>query len=387
LNDPSRRSEPLRLDVVEPPSVVRVVLAEIGSPGPLHYLIEGEGFQVVGCASNDAELARVLTHVEPDVVVLDADISATSVLVAREEAPSSELIVLWPEGVQLPAGAERVHPRLVYQDLGPAIRRAANDRQNRHPVVIERDDEDLSAPAAPPRSVALPSSAAQRTSTRVLVGTAALIALIVMTMGASFALEGRTGAPQPSDTRTTEISPSATARPGRGPGATATSPPSRTGDARPSVATRCVPGAKTDHRAPNEHAAAAASHAHQACASTDRGSAHSAPHHHANGRGNGPTTGAGNPNAKGGGNANAKGGNAEGGGNANAKGGNAKGGGNANAKGSNAKGRGNANAEGGGNANAKGSDTVTDATAPGRSQDHPSGPPATPGAARNGPPG
>ena len=198
--------------------MVRVVLAEIGSPGPLHYLIEGEGFQVVGCASNDAELARVLAHVEPDVVVLDADVSATSVLVAREEAPSSELIVLWPEGVQLPAGAERVHPRLVYQDLGPAIRRAADDRRNRHPAVVEPDDDDLSAPAAPPRSVDLPSSAAQRTSTRVLVGTAALIALIVMTMGASFALEGRTRAPQPTSTRTTEISPSATAGSGTGTG-------------------------------------------------------------------------------------------------------------------------------------------------------------------------
>ena len=66
-----------------------------------------------------------------------------------------------------------------------------------------------------------------------------------------------------------------------------------------------MPGAKTDHRAPNEHAAAAAAaaSAHQACAGSDRGSAHSAPHQHANGRGNGPTTGAGNPNAKGGGNA------------------------------------------------------------------------------------
>jgi len=346
--------------------VVRVVLAEIGSPGPLHYLIEGEGFQVVGCASNDAELARVLTHVEPDVVVLDADISATSVLVAREEAPSSELILLWPEGVQLPAGAERVHPRLVYQDLGPAIRRAADDRRNRHPAVVESDEDDLSVPATPPRSADLPSSAAQRTSTRVLVGTAALIALIVMTMGASFALEGRTGAPQPTGTRTTEISPSATARPGRGPGATATSAPSRTGDARPPVDTRCVPGAKTDRTAPNEHAAAAAaaSHAHQACAGSDRGSAHSAPHHHANGRGSGPTAGAGDPNAKDGGNTNAKGG-----GNTNAKGG------------------GNTNAKGGGNANAKGSDTAKGATAPGRSQDHPSGPPATPGGARNGPPG
>ncbi len=344
LSDPSRRSEPLRLDVAEPSSVVRVVLAEIGSPGPLHYLIEGEGFQVVGCASNDAELARVLAHVEPDVVVLDADVSATSALVAREEAPSSELIVLWPEGVQLPAGAERVHPRLVYQDLGPAIRRAADDRRNRHPALVEPDDDDLGAPAAPPRSIDLPSSAAQRTSTRVLVGTAALIALIVMTMGASFALEGRTGAPQPTGARTTEISPSATADPGRGPGATATNTPSRAGDARPSVDTRCVPGAKTDHTAPNEHAAAAARDAHQVCAGNARGSAHSA-HQPANGRGNGPTTGAGNANAKGAG-----------------------------------------TAKGGDNANAKGSDTANGATAPGRSQDHPSGPPATPGGARSGPP-
>ena len=348
LSDPSRRSARLRLDVAEPSSVVRVVLAEIGAPGPLHYLIEGEGFQVVGCASNDAELARVLAHVEPDVVVLDADISATSVLVAREEAPSSELIVLWPEGVQLPAGAERVHPRLVYQDLGPAIRRAADDRRNRHPAVVEPDDGDLRAPAAPSRSVDLPSPAAQRTSTRVLIGTAALIALIVMTMGASFALEGRTGAPQPTSTRTTEISPSATRGPGREPGASATSAPSRTGDAQGSVDNRCVPGAKTDHPAPNEHAAAAASGAPLACTGNARGSAHSAPHQHANGRGNGTTTGRGNPHANGGGNANAKGGN---------------------------------------NANARGSDTAKDATAPGRSQDHPSGPPASPGGARNGPPG
>jgi hypothetical protein len=332
--------------------VVRVVLAEIGSPGPLHYLIEGEGFQVVGCASNDAELARVLAQVEPDVVVLDAEISATSALVAREEAPSSELIVLWPEGVQLPAGAERVHPRLVYQDLGPAIRRAADDRRNRHPAVVEPDDDDLSVPAAPPRSVDLPSPTAQRTSTRVLVGTAALIALIVMTMGVSFALEGRTGAPQPTGTRTTEISPSAPAGQGRGPGATATSTPSRTGDAQPPVHTRCVPGARTVHAKPKEHSATAAREAHQACAGNNRESAHPA-HQQANSRGNGPTTGAGNPNAKGGGTA---------------KGGNT-------------------NAKGGGTANAKGGGTAKSSTAPGRSQDHPSGPPATPGSARNGPPG
>jgi hypothetical protein len=346
LNDPSRKSEPLRLDVVEPSSVVRVVLAELGSPGPLHYLIEGEGFQVVGCASNDVELARVLAHVEPDVVVLDADVSATSALVARAEAPSSELILLWPEGVQLPAGAERVHPRLVYQDLGPAIRRAADDRRTRHPTLVEPDDEDLVPRPQARASADLSSSAAQRTSTRVLVGTAALIALIVMTMGASFALEGRRGPPQPTTTRTTQISPGAIA--GRGPGPSATVGPSRTSVARSPVDTPCGHGATKDHGSPNEHAAAAARDAHLVCAGGDRGSARSAPHRHANGHGNGPTTGHGNPNTRAGGDANAK---------------------------------------GSGNPNAKGSGKVKGAAPPGRSQDHPSGPPATPGGARNAPPG
>jgi len=99
-NDPIRRGEPLRLDVAQPPPVVRVVLAESDPPGPLHYLIESEGFRVVGCASDEVDLARVLARIQPDVIVLDAEISATSALVAREKAPSSELIVLWPDGVR-----------------------------------------------------------------------------------------------------------------------------------------------------------------------------------------------------------------------------------------------------------------------------------------------
>jgi DNA-binding NarL/FixJ family response regulator len=182
-DDPIRRGEPLRLDIAAPPPVVRVVLAENDSPGPLHYLIESEGFQVVGCASDDADLARVLGQVQPDVIVLDADIIATSALVAREKAPSSELIVVWPDGVQLPPAAERVHPRLVYQDLGPAIRRAADDRRTRHPAAIEPADDDVEAPDEAPASADV--AVAQRTSTRVLVGMAAVIGVIVLTMGAS----------------------------------------------------------------------------------------------------------------------------------------------------------------------------------------------------------
>ena len=150
--------------------MIRVVLAELDSPGPLHYLIEGEGFQVVGCASNDVDLARVLAHTQPDVIVLDADISATSAPVARQKAPSSELIVLWPDGVQLPSGAGRVHPRLMYEDLGPVQRKRALERlagrlvdgvltvraseersqlRNRE-AALERMAEILAAAVAPP---------------------------------------------------------------------------------------------------------------------------------------------------------------------------------------------------------------------------------------------
>jgi hypothetical protein len=349
VNDhPIRRSERLRLDVAEPSPVVRVVLAEIDSPGPLHYLIEGEGFQIVGCASNDVDLARVLAHVQPDVIVLDADISATSALVAREKAPSSELIVLWPDGVQLPSGAERVHPRLVYQDLGPAIRRAADDRRARHPIVVEPDDDDLDAPTSS-APIDVPSSMAQRTSTRVLVGTAALIALIVLTMGASFALEGRSGSPQPTAVRSTRTSPSAVSEPR----SSATSPPSRTGDAPAPVHTRCAPGAKIDRKAPNEHAAAAAHGGPPACASRGQGSTHRPPHQRGNHRGLGSNTGSGNANAKGAGNANVKGA-------------------------SNAKGSGSARAKSTGSAQGR---------PHGHSSEAPAGPPATHGAARNGPPG
>src|SRR6478736_9390492 len=105
-------------------SSARVVLAEVDAPGSLHYLLEAEGFHVVGCASDERELGRVLGQgLDPDVIVLDADIAATSVLVAREHAPEAHLIAIWPDGVLPPAGGEQVSPRLVYEDLGPMIRR------------------------------------------------------------------------------------------------------------------------------------------------------------------------------------------------------------------------------------------------------------------------
>jgi hypothetical protein len=170
---------------------VRVVLAEVDAPGSLHYLLEAEGFQVVGCASDDVELGRVLQQdVDPDVIVLDTDISATSVLVAREHAPDAHVIVLWPEGVQLPTGTERVAPLLVYERLGPAIRQAVNKHKAALVTAL--------AAAEPLHEVAAPSVAEVdavgagfgRAASRVSVTSIVLIAAIVLTMGVSFALEG-----------------------------------------------------------------------------------------------------------------------------------------------------------------------------------------------------
>src|SRR3954468_23548346 len=122
MDDPITNGDEPRLVLTS--ASARVVLAESDAPGSLHYLLEAEGFQVVGCASDEAELGRVLgQRIDPDVVVLDADIVATSILVARQLAPDAHVIAVWPDAVQPPPGGERIDPRMVYEELGPAIRR------------------------------------------------------------------------------------------------------------------------------------------------------------------------------------------------------------------------------------------------------------------------
>ena len=171
--------------------VVRIVVAEAAaSPGPLHYILESEGFQILGSASDDDDLTRILSQrIEPDVIVVDAGVPATTVMTAQEFSPASELIVVWPEGIVPPASADQVLPDLVFEDLGPAVRRAAERNRLRRPVEDEPDEvADVTWIELEERD--LTSVAAGRTAARVLVGTVAVIFSIVATMGASFALQG-----------------------------------------------------------------------------------------------------------------------------------------------------------------------------------------------------
>ena len=191
VDDPTRKAQELRPKTQVSPTV-RVVLAEADAPGALHYLLEAEGFQVVGCASDEGELVRVLEQdVRPDVIVLDRDITVTSVLIAQTHAPSAQVIVIWPDGVQALTGTRRVPPRLVYEQLGPAVRRSLEAP----PVLVAAasvvstsassgalDEPNAETEDAAPRFA--------RTAARTSVMSIVLIAAVVMTMGAVFAVGG-----------------------------------------------------------------------------------------------------------------------------------------------------------------------------------------------------
>jgi hypothetical protein len=104
---------------------VRIVVGEGRSSrqGMLRFVLAGEGYDVVADAANPAELARVLAVHKPDVVVLDDGIGATTVTMVHDMLPSAKMILVWPEAVSPIAGASRVEPSQVLQDLGPTVER------------------------------------------------------------------------------------------------------------------------------------------------------------------------------------------------------------------------------------------------------------------------
>jgi uncharacterized membrane protein YgcG len=111
---------------------VQVVLGEAErTDGLLRFVLEAEGFDLVGLASNDEELTRVLRGARPAVVVLDGGISAVAALDARKSSGGAALVVVWPDGVSSVLAEERVEPNMAIEDLGNAVRRAADRIQQR----------------------------------------------------------------------------------------------------------------------------------------------------------------------------------------------------------------------------------------------------------------
>jgi hypothetical protein len=127
---------------------VQVVLGEAErTDGLLRFVLEAEGFDIVGLASDDHELARVLRGARPAVVVLDGGISVAAALEARQRSDGAALVVVWPDGVSAIIAEERVDPYEAIADLGDAVRRAAHHAELAEET--ERREAPIRIPDAP----------------------------------------------------------------------------------------------------------------------------------------------------------------------------------------------------------------------------------------------
>ena len=102
---------------------VRIVVGEgrTAQQGLLRFVLEGEGFDVVGEAQGAADLPHVIEENEPDVVVLDDGIGVMAVSMVHEVAPQAKIVLVWPAAVVPIGGDARVEPAKILNDLGAAV--------------------------------------------------------------------------------------------------------------------------------------------------------------------------------------------------------------------------------------------------------------------------
>jgi hypothetical protein len=106
---------------------VRIVVGEgrTAQRGLLRFVLEGEGFDVVGEASGSADLSGVIEDKKPDVVVLDDGIGVMAVSMVHDVAPDTKIVLVWPSAVVPIGGDARVEPAKILKDLGPAVEHVA----------------------------------------------------------------------------------------------------------------------------------------------------------------------------------------------------------------------------------------------------------------------
>lgn len=106
---------------------IRIVVGEgrTAQRGLLRFVLEGEGFDVVGEAGGSADLSGVIEQKRPDVVVLDDGIGVMAVSMVHEVAPDTKIVLVWPSAVVPIGGDARVEPAKILKDLGPAVQHVA----------------------------------------------------------------------------------------------------------------------------------------------------------------------------------------------------------------------------------------------------------------------
>ena len=106
---------------------IRIVVGEgrTAQQGLLRFVLEGEGFDIVGEARTAADLAVAIAEGQPDVVVLDDGIGVMAVSMVHEVLPKTKIVLVWPSAVVPIGGDARVEPAKILNDLGPAVRHVA----------------------------------------------------------------------------------------------------------------------------------------------------------------------------------------------------------------------------------------------------------------------
>ena len=106
---------------------IRIVVGEgrTAQQGLLRFILEGEGFDVVGQAATVADLAVEIAEGQPDVVVLDDGIGVMAVSMVHEALPQTKVVLVWPSSVVPIGGDARVEPAKILNELGPAVRHVA----------------------------------------------------------------------------------------------------------------------------------------------------------------------------------------------------------------------------------------------------------------------
>jgi hypothetical protein len=106
---------------------IRIVVGEgrTAQRGLLRFVLEGEGFDVVGEASGSADLSGVIEETRPDVVVLDDGIGVMAVSMVHDVSPDTKVVLVWPSAVVPIGGDARVEPAKILKDLGPAVEHVA----------------------------------------------------------------------------------------------------------------------------------------------------------------------------------------------------------------------------------------------------------------------
>ncbi len=219
---------------------VQVVLGEAErADGLLRFVLEAEGFDLVGLASSDEELSRVLRGAKPSVVVLDSGISATAALDARQRLDGAAMVVVWPDGVSAVLAEERVEPHMVIEALGDAVRRAAARVERAETIVVP----DVETQEPIPNETPVPQNDAvvevgldpppqpwrrPRRGAQILVAAATWLLVITAFTAIAAAVphvmdtfRGRQNAPRPSTAPSSERPAGQTISPASEPGGTA----------------------------------------------------------------------------------------------------------------------------------------------------------------------